>query len=464
MSDVVVGLDFGSSRIKAAAYGRDGALLRSSAVETPLRPGQATTGDGFPVLACLDAAADALARLALPAGTIRALGLSSMGEVGTVLSGGALAGWDFPSWYGRVGAEIEESLVAGFGRKRLAAATGNHTVLVSTVAKLGGMLSGRGRVSGTFLGLCGAFAWQLTGQVWQEAGLATTSGVFDPVGGEYLTELWEYVGLADVELPPVREPGFSAPARTGLARRLGLSADARVVIAGHDHPVGTVGAGVQPGERADSLGTGQAILARVEPHRLEPVREALLADPGLSLEVWPDGGGVLAVWGPLRPGLAMRTFLSATASTREQLDEQAPPPGQSDVLDPEIAVAMEQGDASAVTGSAVQWASLIDYYVLRAVAARRWLGDLTGADGTTVLTGGGLRSVRWRHAHALLSDAPLAVSTVSETGTRGAAGIAGSVVDWWGSAAQMPGATRIEVPAGDLAQMDRAARALFGAG
>lgn len=462
MGDLVVGLDFGSSRIKAAAYGRDGIARSASAVSTPLRVGRTTGEDAFPVLDCLAAAAQALTGLNVAPDRIAAIGLSSMGEVGTTLADGALADWDFPSWYGTVGADVEQSLVDGFGRKELATATGNHSVLVSTVAKLGGLLAGRTPSAGTFVGLCGAFAWQLTGQVWQEAGLATTSGVFDPVGGHYLPELWEHAGLDAIALPEVREPGFAAPAQTELARRWGLRRGTHVVIAGHDHPVGTVGAGVRSGELADSLGTGVAILAQVEPARLDRVRAALAEDPGLSLEVWPDGGGVLAVWGPLRPGLAMRTFLEVSGRSREELDAQAPAPGEAGTIDPATALAWERGDGSAVTGTAVQWGALIDSYVLRAVAARRWLAELTGASGATVLTGGGLRSRRWRHAHALLSDGPLAVSTVTETGTRGAAGIAASAVGWWASAAQMPGATRIEIPSGSVAAMDRAAQELFG--
>jgi sugar (pentulose or hexulose) kinase len=462
-NEMVVGLDLGSSRIKAAAYDRRGALVRASAVDTPLNAGVTPGEDSFPVGACLVAAVRAVEQLSVAPGAVRALGVSSMGEVGTVLSMDELCDWDFPAWYDRRGSEVVARLVREHGQEWLTVATGNHAVLVSTVAKLGHMVAGSASVEGTFLGLCGALAWNLTRVAWQEAGLATTSGVFDPVARTYLPGPWRTAGLGSIDLPPVREAGFWAVAATPLASGLGLAPQARIVIAGHDHPVGTVGAGVRLGEMADSLGTGEAILVEVAGKpALHAVRGALLSEPALSLEVWPDGGGVLAVWGKPRPGLAMRTFVQASGNSRRQLDAEAPPPGAAGVLDGELVLALECGDASGLQCTTRQWGALIDHYVLQSVRAQRWLRELTGASGATVLTGGGLRSRRWRHAHAILGEGPLAVSTVPEAGTRGAAGIAGTSLGWWPAAVDMPGATRVEIRRGNTDEMDRAAWQLFG--
>ncbi len=191
--DVIVGLDFGSSRIKAAAYGRDGSLLASSSAVTPIRV--TDDGDDFLVLDMLAAAADVIERLGCGPGTIKGLGASSMGEVGTILSDGGLADLAFPSWYDRRGGEILERLERAWGVADLRASTGNHTRLASTVAKLGHLATAGHLPEGVFLGLCGAFAWQLTGERWQEAGIAVTSGVYDPVRGRYLEQVWQTAGL-----------------------------------------------------------------------------------------------------------------------------------------------------------------------------------------------------------------------------------------------------------------------------
>jgi sugar (pentulose or hexulose) kinase len=460
--DVVVGLDLGSSRVKAVAFDPAGAVVAATERETPRRPAARPGEDDFGVLAVLDAAADAVLGLGLTPGRVAGLGLSSMGEVGTALVDGRLADVTFPAWYDPRGSEVVERLEARLGAARLSEATGNHTVTCSTLAKVGHLVDAGERWSGTFLGLCGALAWRLTGEGWQEAGLATTSGAYDPLTGRWVPELWAAAGLDGLALPEVRPPGSGRPAATALARRLGLREGATVVISGHDHPVATLGAGVVPGEVADSLGTGQAILAGLEPDAdTGPTRAALVDDPDLSLEVWPGDGRTLVVWGRLRPGLAMRTFLEASPLGRRTLERDAPPPGEAGRVGAEAVVALERGHVpSGLTLDARAWGALLDHYVLAAQEGRDRLRRLTGADGTTVLTGGGLRSRRWRHAHAALADGELAVSTVTETVARGAAAVVGASLGWWPSSTAMPGATRVVVRPGRTADVDLAAQQL----
>ncbi len=214
---VVVGLDFGSSRIKAAAYRRDGALVAARSVATPIR--STPDGDDFVVLDMLNAAVSAIAELGLPTGSIEALGTSSMGEVGTILADGGLADLAFPSWYDHRGGEIVAQLERAWGADSLRLSTGNHLRLTSTVAKLGHLASTRELPAGMFLGLCGALAWQLTGRGWQEAGLAVTSGVYDSTRRRYLEHVWETAGLGGIALPPVESPGACRAGQDGTCPR-----------------------------------------------------------------------------------------------------------------------------------------------------------------------------------------------------------------------------------------------------
>lgn len=454
-TDVVVGLDFGSSRIKAAAYDRDGTLVAASSAETPILTRD--DGDDFLVLAMLDAAARAIEELGCEPGTIAGIGLSSMGEVGTILTDDGLADLAFPSWYDRRGAEIVADLEREHGKDELLVATGNHTRLASTVAKLGHLATTRDLPTGTFLGLCGALAWQLTGCAWQEAGIAVTSGVYSRDG--YLQHVWNSAGLSHVALPAVLAPGHSEPAFTALADRLGLAAGAPVVIAGHDHPVAAVGAGVRPGELGDSMGTGEALIA--------VMRSELAADPAaraaalqsnryLSFEVWPPTGELLVVWERMRPGLAMRSFIEHGGVDRAVLDAEAPDSTTGDVFDEQTSLAMENGEPSGLAATPETWAELIDYYVQLANDGQELVRAATGANGATVLTGGGLRSSRWRSAKARWGRAPMVVSTVEETGTRGCAAMAGAAARWWKSAEAMPGGGRILIGEDAVADMERA--------
>lgn len=460
-NEVVVGLDFGSSRIKAAAYDRSGALVALSAVETPIdsRP----DGDDFLVGRMLSAAATAIAELDRPEGAVAGLALSSMGEVGTVLSDGELADLAFPSWYDSRGGEIVERLHSRWGAEYLRVRTGNHSRVASTVAKLGHLASRSTVPDGTFLGLCGALAWQLTGEAWQEAGIAVTSGVYDVIRGEYLVDAWREAGLEGVALPVVLPAGSSRPAATDLARRLGIAVGAPVVIAGHDHPVATVGAGMRAGELGDSMGTGEALIAVLTAERaadVERLERAMRDDRYLSIEVWPTTGELLAVWERLRPGLAMRSFLELGGLDRAVVDAAAPPPGVPVSLTDAQSLAMENGLPSPLPPTPAGWAELIDFYVQLANRGQEIVRSASGADGATVLTGGGLRSSRWRHAKAALGRAPMEVSTVEESVTRGCAAIVGAGLGWWPDAESMPGARRIPVRPGSVADIERAVAAM----
>ncbi|MGX5681032.1 FGGY family carbohydrate kinase [Schumannella luteola] len=462
MREVVVGLDFGSSRIKAAAYDRSGELVALAAEGTPVesRP----DGDDFPVARMLAAAVTALERLGQPPGAIAGIALSSMGEVGTVLTDAGLADLAFPSWYDSRGGEVVAALHERFGAEHLALRTGNHSRLVSTVTKLGHLAAHGGVPDGLFLGLCGSLAWQLTGEGWQEAGIAVTSGVYDVIRREYLPQVWAAAGLEGVALPPVLAAGEGRPAITALARRLGLAEGAPVVIAGHDHPVATVGAGMRAGELGDSMGTGEALIAVVSPERAADVaalERAMRDDPYLSFEVWPTTGALLAVWERLRPGLAMRSFLEHGGLDRSVVDAAAPPVGVPVRLTDAQSRAMENGERSPLPADAAGWAELIDFYVLLANRGLETVSAATGADGSTILTGGGLRSARWRQSKALLGRAPMAVSTVEESVTRGCAAVVGASLGWWPDGESMPGAERIPVRSGSVEDMERAV-ALMG--
>ncbi|WP_062131455.1 FGGY family carbohydrate kinase [Demequina aestuarii] len=459
---MIVGVDFGSSRIKAAGYTRDGRLVAESAVPTPLLSGSA--GDDFPVARLVEAAGMAIRGLRRQPGSIVGMGLTSMGEVGSVIGPDGLAELAFPSWYDSRGTEVIARLEREHGARALRDATGRHLRLTSTVAKLGHVAERDGGVpSGTFVGVCGALAWMLTGEAWQEAGLAATSGVWDLLGGDYLLDVWESAGLGGVDLAQVRGPGEASRAVTDTAREWGLAPGAPVVIAGHDHPVASVGAGAVPGDLVDSMGTGEAIIAVMRgddaASRARSV-EVLDLDPLLSLEVWPATAEPLVVWERMRPGLAMRTFLDHADIPRDVLDASAPPPQVPLSFDDNLSRVLEGGLRAPVTYDAATWGELVDFYVLLANRGQELVRTATGSSGVVVLTGGGLRSPRWRTAKAVLGSGPMEVSTVRETATRGCAAMAGLALGWWDDPSEMPGADRVPVAVGDCEAIERASALL----
>lgn len=459
-------MDFGSSRIKAAAYARDGRLVASAALQTPVFSGP--EGDDFLVGGMLDAARQVIAALRHPGRSVVGIAMTSMGEVGTVLSAGALADLSFPSWYDPRGAEVVEDLERAWDPSDLRERTGGHLRVASTVAKLGHLArTGVTIPSGVFLGVCGALAWQLTGEAWNEVGLATTSGVYDIHDRSYLDEVWQAAGLAHVITPPVRQPGAWSPAVGDLAAQLGIAAGAPVMIAGHDHPVAAVGAGVTSDEVADSMGTGEAIIAVMQQTGTAGVRskvaDLLASDPYVSVEMWPPTGELLVVWERMRPGLAMRTFLERAEATREDLDRAAPAPAAPLVMDDEMSLRLEAGQPVDIDYDATMWGELTDLYVLLAQRGEARVREVTRAQGPSVLTGGGLRSARWRAGKVYLARRPIEVSMVRETATRGCAAMVGTACGWWTEPSRMPRAERIAVSPGSAADLDRVRRRLESA-
>lgn len=454
MSQVVVGIDFGSSRIKAAAFAPDGEMVALEAIDTPLV--RSTAGDDFPVLDMLTAAHDALD--ALDVDVIAAVGVTSMGEVGTVLTDEGLAPLAFPSWYDDRGGDVVDDLEREWGRKQLRNLTARHLRTTSTVAKLAHVQArGSGVPAGWFVGLGGAFAYQLTGHAWQEAGLAATSGVYDFVGRRYLRDVWASAGLGHVNLVDVRPPDFGAPAQGQLARALKLKPGAQVMIAGHDHPVAAVGSGVRVGNVFDSLGTGEAIISALSSDAAfgaDELAAHLDRDPDLTFEFWPSNGAALAVWERMRPGLAMRTFLDAADLDRAALEAAALPSGDHPVFSVQDLAALQAGRHVRGPRDARAWGDLIDAYVLLASEGDRLVREVSGARGATILAGGGLRSRRWREAKLALGAQPLEVSTVTEAAARGCAAIAGARIGWWRSPEDMPGVVPVSVSS--IQEMDAA--------
>jgi sugar (pentulose or hexulose) kinase len=84
------------------------------------------------------------------------------------------------------------------------------------------------------------------------------------------------------------------------------------------------------------------------------------------------------------------------------------------------------------------WHELLDTYARDAAAGEEAVRSATGATGPIVLTGGGIRSSLWVEKKRHRTSSAVQVSAVTETGTRGAAALAGVALNWWKDASLMP--------------------------
>lgn len=269
LREVLIGLDIGTTSIKAVAYDPTArhvvAVADRPTPTTSPRPGW----HDFPpdklwatVVNVLHALTTRVRSHHRPA----AIGVASVGEAGLPLDARHRPLYPIIAWYDPRGTEYVQKWQEELDARWLYSITGHHTRSLYTAFKLLWLhhhepdvmkRMARWAFVGDFIAL------RLTGKLATAPTLAARSLLFDVTRREWHPDLLAKVGLQPSQMPPILpagEPvGQLSPA---VARQTGLPAGIPVTVAGHDHPVGMVIAGVQePGIIVDSSGTAQAIAA-----------------------------------------------------------------------------------------------------------------------------------------------------------------------------------------------------------
>ena len=432
---LLLGIDIGTSRIKANLIDPQG---RSVAIGNALTPFH-TTPDGIEMTAdaFLAAVQDAVQSLGSRLSAVRAVGIASMGETGTLVSEDGPGTLPLIAWHDNRGDEVVEALRAAFGDAGIRSKTGREGRTVTSIAKLG-WLGGHGaELEGTWLGVAGIVAWRLTGGFGQEASLAATSGAYDPYSGSYDAEV---LAVAGVSAAVWTEP-FVAGTPVGTvhaegARWSGIPVGAVVTIAGHDHPVGVLGAGGTPNEVIDSMGTGEPIVAAWTPgpDRAFHPEIAGSGDGHITVSRWPGTERLMLLWETLRPGMGLATLLRSLGSERLELENAAVRRDHGDPVSASAIARLESGvlppdlDLSDPVGA---WVSVLEGYAVLAAQGEASIRGLTGTEGPIILIGGGLRSPRWVEAKRRRATHPVLAAREPEAVSRGAALLAGVAAGWW---------------------------------
>jgi xylulokinase len=287
-----LGVDLGSTHVKAAVVALEGGVVRELAVAERRCDGLDAAGL---VSAAIDAADEALSA----AGPVGAVGVASMAETGALVDGrgiptGPLLRWD------RGGDPDERlALARGVDPAELHAATGAPLVpklpLLTWAALVAEGLPADARWAFT----ADLVAAALTGRVATDHTLAGRSGAYRlPAPSEPLPSAWDSALLAAVGVPRSLPPEVLAPGEpvgTVLAAVLPGAAGVPVHLAGHDHAVAAWAAGAdRPGRVVHSLGTTEAVLALAADGH--PVDRERAGREGISVVRSVDGihEGVLA--------------------------------------------------------------------------------------------------------------------------------------------------------------------------
>jgi sugar (pentulose or hexulose) kinase len=298
----LIGIDLGTTHLKAAAFSPRGCLLARAARPTPTL--RLTDGGSEYDPEALLEGVRAVVREVLESEALEVLGVgvTSMAEAGLLLGEDGVPRGNATAWFDPRSRPQANALLERFGARSFYRRSGLFPTAKHGLTKLLWQRDERGSSleRATWLHLAEFVAWHLTGERASCPTLAARTLLFDLERGS-----WDHNFLRSLDLPASLLPRLEPEgAVIGTTREgvFGLPDGIPVALAGHDHPCAALGAGViAPGEALISTGTAEAVLGAMPAPMLagaaftRHVNQGPLPVPGLyALQVGASasGGGV----------------------------------------------------------------------------------------------------------------------------------------------------------------------------
>lgn len=418
MTQVLLGIDVGTTYCKAVVLDADGSERATARVRTPWTrvPTGAEIDPQDLARTALSVAARAIADV--PGGTVAAVGIAGMAETGVLLDGHGRPVGPAIAWHDTRGGEEATRISADLGEREFALRTGLPATALCSLSKLRWQLP-RAAPAVRWLGVPEWVARSLGAADVAELSLASRTGMLLLRERGWWPDALAWLGVRD---------GFMAepvPAGTPVGRVgdvLPAARGAVVAVAGHDHVAAMVGAGADAeGDVLYSSGTSDVFVRTIRPH-LEPGRiaDAVAAGVTVGWHVVPDRWVLLsgneldvALASVLqRLGVDGEADREALTTAAAELDRAAPGASPAHVW----RAALEAGaDLSAAT-----------------LARSDAVG---GPRRRIVATGGGVRGAAMR-AFKEERLGPIEWSPVQEATARGAALLGGRAAEIHGVAAE----------------------------
>lgn len=315
MSTTAIGIDLGTTRIKASLVSIDREELHFAAAPTPWR-----RVDGQLQLDMAELGDEALRM----AGEVAEWGLARGHEVaGIACTGmaetGALLGPDGTvlapgfAWHHTLGdaGRVQSAL----GLREFTVTAGRSCTLAPSIIKLDHLRASGHRFEPgqTWLNVPDYVAWRLCGVRAAEVSTSSRTGLVDIVNRRWWAEALEFLGVG-----PWFVPDELLPAGTRLGVAGGEVPEAlrgiTVSTGGHDHPMAALSlGGYEFGTLDMSMGTAEAQLRIVTPD-LTPDQIAALVDAGASID-WHPLGDRFTVLSALPTGMTMERLAALLGAT-----------------------------------------------------------------------------------------------------------------------------------------------------
>lgn len=474
----LIGVDVGTTGVKAVAFSLKGEQIASAYEEYPLLfpfPGAAELDSRRVASAALRVIGQvaASARHDPP----RAVAIASQGEAFTPLDAQGEYLANIMTSSDTRGLAYVQGFVERIGVERLHQITGHTAHPMHSVFKLLWLKERRTDVWSATRKLLFAqdlVAHALTGETATDHSMAARSMLFDVRRREWSRELLEAIELPVERLPTALPAGTPiGKVLPSVAAQTGLGPDTVVALAGHDQPAGALGCGAHtPGAASYAIGTVVCVTPALE--RFVANRALREANLAVYPHVTPNTyttvaynltGGSALRW--LRDNLfpdVARSAHDEGLDPYDRLIELASPSPAPLVLLPHFGPtgtphnnALATGVLAGITLSTDR--AEIVRAVLEGVAYEmRWNLDILAASDVPVAElraiGGGSRSPVWMQITADILGVPLTSMRVSEATCMGAALLAGSalgVLDAAQAAAQWARPSRTFAPQPDVA-------------
>jgi len=428
VSDLLLGIDVGTSACKAAVVDATGAERSHGQAPTPWR--RVPTGAEIEPEALAEAAL-AAARAALagaPEGRVAGVGVTSMAETGVLLdrSGAPLA--PAISWHDARGEAEARRIADELGGEHFSERTGLPASPLCSLAKLRWMTEHwpASRSAVRWLNVGEWVVRELGGRELSELSLASRTGLLDLAARAPFAEalVWaELPGDLLGELVPAGTPAGEVDPAV-----LGEAGGAALTVAGHDHLAAGVGVGVvAPGDVLDSCGTAEALVRVVAPPLdADRIRRSVAGGVTVGWHLAKDRQALLgSVWS----GLALQEVLDELGvgpEDRAGLDAGAlaTSPDATPALELELH-SLDRRPPRLPDGFEPQriWRAAIDAVATEVEAVLAHIDAVAGPRRRVVVTGG------WARDEAVLASksrlGAVEARPIAEAGARGAALLGG---------------------------------------
>lgn len=263
--DIYIGLDIGTTHVKSLVLHEDGSILAQASVNTPVSTdayGQVHRPDHL-MEACQTVVKRALSSLPTREAKIRAISVASVGEEGFFVNGEGKPIYPATVWYEQ---RLSSSVHNWIEDHQSAAGTVGLPLKPSySLFKwlwMRDCFPELWREAYHWLPISDYVAFRLSGARALSFSQASRTYAFDPFRRRIVDEWLSDVLPRGPETLPPCVPTGSVIGETlpGLVDDWGLPSGVAVVVGGHDHPMGAIGAGVTEESRVlDSMGTAELL-------------------------------------------------------------------------------------------------------------------------------------------------------------------------------------------------------------